>query len=478
MEEQMLRVHYVMAVWGRRYCQTLIDIVLPTLLSPGNLPACRHRATSVFKFQTLPEDAVWLAGQPLVARLRELIEVEFDVIHPEDRACITEESAYDAMSVFHRHAIRQAIPEGAHMVFMTADAIVSDGSFRALERYAEQGADCVVLCGVRCLLDDARPELLAALQAGQGLTARQMTDLLLRHPHPLAQAMTWGAPVFNSGFPGHLYWFGENGILAHGWHLHPWMIRATPGTDDFLSTIDADYVAKAHEAGLKIHVVQDSDEVCVVELSPRSHLAEVLAKEGPMDVPRVLNWAAQCCKPVHRAFFHLPIIFKGSVCRDNEMAGLLAEAAPTVADLAARIEGAIDARRELRNFAELREYSRVHIYGAGHYGRTIRALTREAGVDNIAGFIDSERDGELNGDRIRSLETFKAERQPGDAVLLCSQYMPEILERLEPLQPIPVLTAVELFLAHSKRHLKTARVLSWTGGTATDDDATIGDVTR
>lgn len=478
MEEQMPRIHYVMAVWGARYCRTLIDIVLPTLLSPGNLPACRHRATSVFKFQTLPEDAAWLAGQPLVARLRELIEVEFDVIHPEDRACVTQESAYYAMSVFHRHAIRRAIPENAYMVFMTADAIVSDGSFRTLERYAEQGADCVVLCGVRCLLDDARPELLAALEAGQGLSARWMTDLLLRHPHPLAQAMTWGAPVFNSGFPGHLYWFGENGILAHGWHLHPWMIRATPGTDDFLSTIDADYVAKAHEAGLKIHTVQDSDEVCVVELSPRGHLAEVLLKEGPMDVPRVLNWAAQCCKPVHRAFFRQPIVFKGTACRDDEIAKLEAEAAPAVADLADRIENAIDARRELRDLAELREYPAVHIYGAGHYGRTIRALTREAGIDNIAGFIDSERDGELDGDRVRSLATFKAERGPGDAVLICSQYMPEILERLEPLRPIPILAAVELFMAYGKRHLKSARVASWTGEAPVGEDAAAEKETR
>jgi hypothetical protein len=90
----MLRFHYIMAVWGKRYRQLFVDIVLPTLLSPGNLSGCRYRMNSVFKICTLAEDAAWLDRQPLLRRLRGVIDIEFHVIAPEHEHFIRDENAY------------------------------------------------------------------------------------------------------------------------------------------------------------------------------------------------------------------------------------------------------------------------------------------------------------------------------------------------------------------------------------------------
>lgn len=462
--QDMLRFHYIMAVWGKRYRQLFIEIVLPTLLSPGNLSGCRYRTNSVFKIYTLAEDAVWLDQHPLLRRLRSSIAVEFHVIAPEHESFIREENAYQAMSVFHRHAIRQAVEENAYLVFMTADAIVSDGAFRTLEDQAAAGVDCVVLCGIRCALEEAEPQIrawLAETAEAPRLTSRQMTDLLLSHPHRLARGIQWGALPFNSRSPGHVYWFGERGILAHGWHLHPWMIRAEAGTENFIGTIDSDYVANAEAAGLRIHVVQDSDDLCVVELSPADHLSDMLEGQGAFDLTTLQIWAIMACNSVHRDFFKLPILFKGSGYEDSTFAATREAAAEIVSELHARIEEALEETREITSLDELRGHSAIYLYGNGQFGRTMLALIRAAGIDTVRGFIDSDTDGQCEGLPVHALEHFRAIHQPDDLILICSQFISSILERLTPLRPARVLTCYTFHLAHTKRHLRDARIIRW-----------------
>lgn len=461
----MPRIHYVMAVWGEHHRRLLTEFVLPTQLSPGNLPGCRHRATSIYKFYTLPEDAAALDRHPMIARLRELIAVEILTIAPEHHAHITGENAYDAMSVFHRHAIRAAVADDAFLVFMTADAIVSDGSFSALERYAEEGADCVVLCGVRCALEEAEPTmraLLAEHPEAPRLTARQMTDLLLRHPHRLARAIQWGADPFNSRSPGHVYWFGETGLVAHGWHLHPWMIRAVPGSDDFLTTIDADYVENARVAGLDIRIVQDSDDVCVVELSNRNHHSHALDGQGPLDLGEMRGWSIRGCKPIHHEMVKTPILFKGTAYRPEELAALRDEAAAALVPLAAMLAETAGVVTQLTALESLRDEKRVFLYGAGEFGRKMRGWLREAGIDGVAGFLDSARGGVLDGEPITQFDDYRAQHRPDDLILICSQHLTEIANRLSVLSAPRVVACSDFFLAQTKNYLRDTRIIPWT----------------
>jgi hypothetical protein len=462
----MLRVHYVMAVWGEHYRRTLTELVLPTMLSPGNLPGCAHRASSSFRIYTLPEDAEWLDRQPVIARLREIMPVVYHVIAPEQRAFITGESAYHAMSVYHRHAIRQAAAEEAYIVFMTADAIVSDGSFRALERYAEDGVDCVVLCGVRAVIEDARPEIerLLAAPAAEGggkLTGRQMTDLLLRHPHGLSKAMTWNAPCFNSMGPGHLYWYGDAGILAHCWHLHPWMIRAVAGTENFRGTIDSDYVSNAAAAGMRIHVVQDSDDVCVVELSRRDHLLEGLKGQGAFDQSNLEVWAMLACQPVHRAFFKIPVTFRGSDFQPGDLDAQQAEAAEVTPRLHEMLETAIARYRPFVSCEDLRDVPAIYIYGAGRFGRDMLELMLADGVQGVRGFIDSEKSGTVDGLPMYSLAEYERLRGPDDLVMICSMYVYDIMKRLRALEGLKVMSCNEFYTARQKSGLLGAEIVEW-----------------
>lgn len=83
--------------------------------------------------------------------------------------------------------------------------------------------------------------------------------------------------------------------------------------------------------------------------------------------------------------------------------------------------------RTLRDAGQIDPGQPVYIYGAGSAGRRLRSVL---GDGIVRGYIDSERDGQLDGLPVLSFERYRSQAQSNDLILIGSSFEDEIEGRL------------------------------------------------
>lgn len=444
-------LHYTLVVWGRAFTDVFLRYVLPSHLSPGNLPALAGNARSTYNIYTTARDAAAMARSEPVRRLRRLMDVRFHVMRTEDETLLSTENVYDVMSAFHREAILMATAEDARIVFLAPDAVFSDGSFAAMERKAAEGCDCLLITAICTVMEDMLPWL-DERAGGPGPVSFPAGDLAgqaIRHMHPIGRSMIWGGERFNRAWASQFFWpVGSSGLQAHCWHLHPLMVRPGARPGGFGQTVDGDFVDAL--AGTPMHIVRDSDEICVAELSPRNRRDDSLRDLGPFDHGRFMGWARQWLLPVHAKLVRTPILFHDGPIDPDVLTSVQAAASQVVASLAAEVEDLWPHLPTVRATDELKDANRIFIYGSGAAGQAVRGRMERDGVA-VAGFLDSHHAGQVHGLPVLPAASYATEQKDGDVVLVVSQYSREIEKTIRSLGIQNCFDGYRLFLNMSER---------------------------
>ena len=107
--------HFIVVVWGGEYVDLFLRVVLPTHLSPGNLPSMPRDAWR-YRIYTPARDAQTVLQSSAYAQLARVGHVELREI-PE----IKDSFKYEVISECHRHAIHVASQDEAALVFLAPD---------------------------------------------------------------------------------------------------------------------------------------------------------------------------------------------------------------------------------------------------------------------------------------------------------------------------------------------------------------------
>lgn len=428
------KFHYVLAVWGEAFTDFFLRYVLPTHMSARNLPSLTSNARSSYDIYTTSRNAEAMQASEAIARLRNILEVRFFVMTKEDEALLASENVYDVLGAFHRHAIRRAVREDAFIVFLAPDAVFSDGSLASMERRAYEGCDCLLIPSICTVKEEVQPWL--DLVVGRGgpaaLSADDLVLCALRHMHPIVRSMFWGSERFNATWSSQFFWHaGPTQLLAHYWHLHPLMVRPHSKSFAFASTVDGDFVEVA-ASGTRTCIVQDSDELCVIEMSPRNRRDSSLQDLRPFDRKSFLAWAASWVKPVHTKLVRVPILFHAGPIDQTALEPVRAEAAAVIESLAAEVEATMPQLPPVQRIETLQAAQRVFIYGSGRAGQAVRELLCREGVP-VTAFLDSRREGEAHGLPLIAVDRYAGMQESGDVVIVVSQYWREIEDRIRQL---------------------------------------------
>jgi hypothetical protein len=293
-----MKIDFALAVWGDDYVARYLDVVLPSHLAPGNLPAVAATDQPRYVVLTTPAFGGRIAASPAFARLAATVDARV-----ECRDDVDLRERYRALSRFHAEAIRLAADDGAAIVFLSPDAVFSDGSFRALAEIARTGKSAIMITALRAVGETFLPELTRRFATGDGALAigsRDLAALALRHLHPFVQSLFWDSPSF-SGYPSNLCWrAGDAGVLIRAFHLHPLFVRTADDGVRLDSTIDDRYLSEACPSPGDLEVVTDSDRIAAVEFSTRARWeAWPPRRAGAL---RVACWAARNTTALHRSF--------------------------------------------------------------------------------------------------------------------------------------------------------------------------------
>lgn len=306
----MLHLHFITAVWGRAYTDLFLQVVLPNQLSPGNLLYFRDKpGSATFKIYTTKADAEYIRASRCYAQLAAAMPVE--MVHFDD---VDLGAKYAALIECHRRAIRSADEVGAALVFLSPDAVWSDGTFKRLWELAAAGTRVVMVGSIRVVKETFVPQYLAGyLSAGScsaAIRPRELVKLATRHLHPLSQSLFWDSEHFGLG-PSHIYWrVGDDGILARCFHLHPLLVN--PLVRGLLpkSTVDADYTPLACPDPESLYVSEDSDEIACFEISRREQFGSFAPNR--FSAADTAFYARYWAQGHHRKFVRHSVRFHGS----------------------------------------------------------------------------------------------------------------------------------------------------------------------
>ncbi len=261
------RYHIITPVWGARYVDRFLELTLPTLLAPGNLPSLPANKC-LYQIFTCSEDRERLIRAPAFKRLEKLMPVSIRRIDG-----MPGEHPYSTMSACHERGMRESKGIDAAFVFSPPDHVWADGAFRAMLRLLASGKRAVLVAALRMRAaeqpsEEVKQHAIGWQKSVVQIPPRTLVRTFLRYLHPLAIAHL--CPVADSPYdgnrsPGSYYWdVTGHGLLVRCCHPHVMVVWPLVPGASIDTTFDHEFVRLSCPDYQQVHVVTDSDEICRV----------------------------------------------------------------------------------------------------------------------------------------------------------------------------------------------------------------------
>lgn len=201
--------------WGDRYIADLLEIAIPALLAPGNLPAFAAEFDCEFVIVTETRLFDRVARSTAIAVLLQFADLR---LVPID----------DLLSQWYGMTLTYALVRGfadlgeamtrTHLVFLNADFIVADGSYGRLAEAIKRG-ERLVCAPSYCMNLEATADLLVRRRdAGGGALAlppRELAAIVIANRHNTIRAKTVNQRLFRIHRYDQFYWHvDEHTLLA------------------------------------------------------------------------------------------------------------------------------------------------------------------------------------------------------------------------------------------------------------------------
>jgi hypothetical protein len=289
----------IIPLWGRVYADKLTSMTLPALLAPGNLPSLctMFEVEVVIVTETKLFDLI-RNSRPFqrVAMLcsTKLVPID-DVVSalPGDYGVVLTKALY-----------RGFLDLGAKvtetfLLFLNADFIIADGSYRRLGELMLAGHRVIHAPSFRVILEEVWPKLETRVDRKNAVLAippREMVKLALSHKHLTVKARTINQRFYHQWCMDQFYWYvDEDTLIGYQWPVALVAIKPERVVTEPTLVWDFAYVPDAAPT-LQKFFIKDSDDFFMVE--PQSRVTgEELIRPGWITVDEVVkylnNWTTK-----------------------------------------------------------------------------------------------------------------------------------------------------------------------------------------
>src|SRR5262249_4797181 len=146
-------VKLLLPVWGHRYVRQFLEVGLPTLMAPGNLPALAQALPCEFHLLTSAADESYIRQHHAFARLGGICTAS---TRPIDHL-ITVGTNATSLTLAYAEAIRAAGPAmlDTCFFFLVSDYIVADGSLASVLARVGAGANAILVGNFQVIAEEA-----------------------------------------------------------------------------------------------------------------------------------------------------------------------------------------------------------------------------------------------------------------------------------------------------------------------------------
>ena len=300
-------VAFLLPLYGKPFIEKFFTFGLKTLLADGNISALKQDYACTFIFLTTEESIPYLKEQPLFARLASLCSVEFVEIS---------DLIFDSSQGIHNITIALAYERGmrsrgnqmcnTYFFYLVADYLFSNFSFYNLRRYFEKGYSGITHQAFRVTEETFTVALKEQEQCV--FNAQDLLKIAFGHKHPVTIAETVTQHATHAFRANHLFWqVDDTTMISRCYTRH--MLCIKPERDDYILSGLCDYcfIPIMCPSGNVAHI-QDSDEVCIVEIAPADHDRHQI-RIGPLNTKLLAHELSGILTLSQRMNIHFPIIY-------------------------------------------------------------------------------------------------------------------------------------------------------------------------
>ena len=332
------RVRLVIPFWGVTYLRKLVNVTIPALLAPGNLPALVEDfdVEVVLVTERMLHEVVQRTSA--YKNLARLCRVELRTLDDLLTGTSGDYGVVLSYALYRGFADLGPLMTETYLLFLNADFIIADGSYRTLGRLMKEGHRVIHNPSFRAVLEDVMPILEQLVAPDTGVLAvppREMVALALDHKHLTVKARTVNQRVCHQWRMDQFYWFvDERTLIGYQWPVALVAIRPECVVTEPTLMWDYAFVPDAAPT-LPRYFISDSDEFFMLEPQKRSAGGEMirLGWISPDEIAKDLS--AWTTKEQRECGTHLHI-FHSSDLPDG-LDAVIAESRTYMADIVSRL---------------------------------------------------------------------------------------------------------------------------------------------
>jgi SAM-dependent methyltransferase len=299
----------LLPVWGYEYVRQFLELGLPTLLAPGNVPAVVEALPTEFIILTSVDDEPFIREHATFKELAAACATEIRLIDH----LITDGNYSTTITLAYTEAVR-AVGEAmldTCFFFLVSDYIMADGSLAQALKRMQNGASAIVVGNFQIAREDALPWLHDKIRLAKhslALEPRELMQWALNHLHPATLANMVNIPFSHNSHTNRLFWHIDgNTILGRFYLMH--MLCVRPELTNFIvgSSCDYSFVPEMCPSG-NVEAITDSDEYLVIEMQARDHESAFL-RPGPLKPRELAKSLSEWTTSVHRANANYSLVF-------------------------------------------------------------------------------------------------------------------------------------------------------------------------
>lgn len=279
--ERRAPARVITMAWGERYVTDLLRLAIPAVLAPGNIPAfCEHFDTELV-IVTESRFFPLIVTAPAIVRALEHCDVRLvpidDLLSPWYGVTLT-------------HALHRGFSDlgeratDTHLIFLNADFIVADGSYRNLSKAILRGERLAVAPSYCMVLEETVPLLTAHYDrrsASLPVAPRALARMIVHHPHNTVRAKTINRPGLLTHRYDQFYWkVGEDTLLCRQMPIAVVYMRPTRIVAEMPTFWDYGVIAEMCP-GVTPCVFSDSDDFLMGELRAEGTFRELMKAGVP-----------------------------------------------------------------------------------------------------------------------------------------------------------------------------------------------------
>ncbi len=287
--------------WGDRYIHDMLSVTIPALLAPGNIPAFVEHFDCDFVIVTEARLFDLIANSPVATHLLDYCDIR---LLPID----------DLLSSWYGITLTYALVRGfadlgpemvnTHLVFLNADFITADGSYRKLAEMIRRGERLVVSPSYCMVLEETIDALRGRYDystCALSISPREMAAMILAHRHNTIRAKTVNQQLFRIHRYDQFYWYvDERTMLARQMPIAVVYFRPERVLTEMPTFWDYGVISEYCPTS-KPCVLGDSDDFLLGELRTRGTFHDLLHMGWP-DIEEIASDLSSFTVKDHRDY--------------------------------------------------------------------------------------------------------------------------------------------------------------------------------